>query len=37
MILSNIHFAELLMYEHNLLQPSDDSKSFHATPKYVGW
>jgi hypothetical protein len=35
-ILSNIHFAELPLYEHDLLQPSGDSKSFHATLEYAG-
>jgi hypothetical protein len=33
---TNIHFAELPLYEHNLLQPYD-SRSFHATLEYAGW
>jgi hypothetical protein len=34
---TKVHFAELPLYEHDLLQPSDDSRSFHATPEYADW
>jgi hypothetical protein len=34
---TNIHFAELPLYEHDLLQPSDDSRSFNVAHEYAGW
>jgi hypothetical protein len=31
-----IHFAKLPFYEHDLLQPFDDSRSFDGAPEYAG-
>jgi hypothetical protein len=32
-----MHFADISMYEHDLLQPFDDLRSFHAAPDYAYW
>jgi hypothetical protein len=37
LLFTNIHFVELPLYENDLLQPSNDSRSFHDTHEYASW